>query len=211
MMFPARHLSKMGIPVTWFIRIFASVLLVLFQWSVGAQGVLGNLVQNGSFEDLGPNYTSLSPWKGSVSIYWDFPTAVDGTNFVAIPNFFFQDIPTVAGQGYRFRFAFGGNEAAQVNNAPLGVFWDGKQFASVSVALVPVGLPQWRYLTYQVVATSSTTRIGFAPVGSVGAEAFPYVDDVSVVAIPEPSTASMIALMLMGRFVLCAGRSSKTG
>jgi alpha-tubulin suppressor-like RCC1 family protein len=154
-------------------------VLTLWTVSATAQDIVSNLVQNGSFENLGPHYNDLSPWAGEgVILAVDEPgRAADGNNFVTVNRSLYQDIPTVPGQDYVIRFAFGGNEGTQVNNTPMSLLWDGQEIASIPVTPVSPASPQWRYLEYQAVAESNTTRLTFS---TLGGEAFPYVDNVSV-------------------------------
>ena len=90
-----------------------------------------------------------------------------------------QDLPTVAGQPYLFRFAFGGNDPGQANTGPLHVSWGDQDVATIPIT--PVG-SRWRYFDFVVLAKTNTTRIAFS---TRGKESFPYIDDVQVTAVPK--------------------------
>src|SRR5262245_33359332 len=111
--------------IKWVSRLFRQVCLLFHALSAAGQGLSPNLVQNGSFESLGQ-----STWQNGAGS----PPAVDivvaepwrtpeGANFIMAKSFICQDVPTVAGQPYLFRFAFGGNEREQSNRGPLRVIW----------------------------------------------------------------------------------------
>lgn len=120
--------------------------------SAAGQGLSPNLVQNGSFESLGETI-NLPPWHNGagrrpavgivVSEPWRTP---DGNNFIMAQSFICQDIPTVAGRSYLFRFAFGGNEKVQSNKGPLYVSWGSQDVVTIPVTPVDSRYPRWATL-----------------------------------------------------------------
>ncbi len=151
--------------------------LILALWPVSAPAQAGNLVQNGSFENVGAGF-SLSSWsERSIDVVDDEALrAADGSVFVVVHGSLYQDIPTVPGEQYVLRFAFGGSEQVWATNTPMILLWGGQQVASIPATLASM-TPQWRYLEYQAAAQSSTTRLTFS---SPDGDAFAFVDDVSV-------------------------------
>jgi len=156
-----------------------SLLLLALQSACGADGS-GNIVLNGSFEILKPGWTGISNWDGRTSFAVSEPAA-DGTNYVIAHNLIYQDIPTIPGKGYALQFAFGGHQSVSFTQ-PLRVHWGGQVIATVPFTRVAGTQPTWNYLQYEVVATSSLTRLGFDTLSGSG---HPLVDDVSVYAVDE--------------------------
>jgi hypothetical protein len=188
------------------LRIVTGILLTLLALTATAQSSFergDNLVGNGSFESLSfsPD-VNLSPWQwsGCMSLVVNEPQrAAEGSNFAVVCGLIYQDIATVPGLTYEVRFAFGGNEQEQQNRESLHVTWASQEIATIPVTPVPQQSPQWRYLTYDVVTENNTTRLGFT---SYPGQAFPYIDEVSVVVVPEPSVFSLFAFVTVGRFGL---------
>jgi hypothetical protein len=123
--------------------------------------------------------------------------AAEGSNFAVVCGLIYQDIATVPGLTYEVRFAFGGNEQEQQNRESLHVTWANQEIATIPVTPVPAASPQWRYLTYEVETENSTTRLGFT---SYPGQAFPYIDEVSIIVVPEPSVFSLLAFVTIGGF-----------
>jgi hypothetical protein len=170
----------------------AAATLLLPPLTTLAQGVLDNLVQNGSFEASPPG---ISPWVWVRNLTFDVGSrqAADGTNFLMVSGAVYQDIPTTMGREYLLRFAFGGDDAVQVNGGPMSVLWGNQTVATVPVDLASINAPRWRYLEYPVEAAGSTTRLEFS---TLAAQAFPFLDDVSVVEVPEPGILRLLTLIL---------------
>lgn len=172
-------------------QIFSEGVLFLLSLSAAGQGLSPNLVQNGGFDELGPNL-NMSPWHSggggapNVFLFVQQPPTPDGGNFVQVTSFICQDLPTAVGQPYLFRFAFGGNDQVQVNSGPLHVTWGKQEVVMIPVTPVPMAYPQWRYFDFVVMGESNTTRIAFS---TRGLQAFPCIDDVHVTAIPSTSMA----------------------
>ncbi len=155
--------------------------LLLVAYSTG-QGLSANLVVNGSFEDWGSHWRTQAgkPFDSSLAVgeAWRTP---NGSNFAVVTHYIGQDIPTVAGQSYLVRFAFGGNERYQVNSGPLYVLWGNQELGAIPVAPVDWRHPRWRYFDFIAQAASNITRISFS---TKGKDATPYIDDIQVTAVP---------------------------
>jgi hypothetical protein len=157
-----------------------------------AQGTFGNIVINGDFEIYDGNFP---PWRNWTSMVVDEPgRAASGRNFAngkgSVPGPLYQDLSTVPGTAYTLRFAFGGNETGQRNDGPMIVRWGNEEVARLPVILLPSRDPDWRYVEYPVSATTATTRLSFDAAG------YPWIDDVSVHAVPEPTALCLISLGL---------------
>ncbi|MHB8522252.1 MAG: hypothetical protein ACYDH9_16045 [Limisphaerales bacterium] len=183
------------------VGILSGVLLILLPLTAVAQGSFGsgeNLAHDGSFESA--SFGPPGPWRWSGCLEWvinEPQRAAEGSNFVVVCGLIYQDIATVPGLPYELRFAFGGNEQEQQNLEPLHVRWGNQEIAAIPVTPVPHQSPQWRYLSFGVVAVNSTMRLGFT---SYPGQASPYIDEVSVVAVPEPSVFSLLAFITASRF-----------
>lgn len=115
--------------------------------------------------------------------------AAEGTNSAEVSGLIYQDVTVHPGTSYQLKFAFGGNDWNQVNRGPLTVSW-----GTETVTVIPVepSPPNWRYLTFDVTATSDIMRLSFS---TLGAQAYPLLDDVSLIEIPEPGVARLLTLV----------------
>ena len=118
-----------------------------------------------------------------------------------------QDVSVVPGMMYRLQFAFGGNDSRQNNRGPLSVVWGTptgvipwtrQTVATIDVEAVSISPPNWRYLTFDVLATDPVMRVGF---NTYLGQAYPLIDDVSLVAVPEPTALALFALATAGLLV----------
>jgi hypothetical protein len=178
------------------------LLILVFEAALPAyaQGSVGNIVVNGDFEDI-VNHT-FAPWHGHMFVVNGPSRAASGGNFaIAIdaPDPLYQDLLTTPGTVYELRFAFGGNDAVQINRGGLIVRWGNTTLASLPVLLSQE--PSWRYYAYFEEATDTKTRLSFSSDG------FPWIDDVSVVAVPEPT--AFILLSVASTFFLLSSPRSK--
>ncbi|TYK65121.1 DUF642 domain-containing protein [Colwellia echini] len=194
-------------------------LIGVFALTVALTGVAqANLIQNGSFEDVGNN-TLPTTWKYYASIpNWDdtqnveiwksgFNSVIaddlnyflelnahggDGTSSYAIS----QDFATVAGTTYELNFAAqkrsgGGNQAFAVS---VGNVTD-------NVSSHVTG--SWTDYSYIFTASSALSTLSFTSLDDINDTTGNFFDDVSINAIPEPSA---IALMLFGLAGLVVAR-----
>lgn len=181
---------------------YAFAALVAFlpeaSWAQGTSGGGINLVGNGSFESV--NFT---PWVWntcSILIIAEPQHVADGNNCAVVCGRIYQDVGVVPGMTYQLRFAFGGDDGAQDNRAPLTVSWGMQTLAAIPVDPVSTQAPNWRYLTFDVLATAGTMRLGFS---TLPAQAFPLLDNVSLTAVPEPNALTLFALAILVEFAKC--------
>ncbi|MBI5387900.1 MAG: hypothetical protein HZA90_24830 [Verrucomicrobia bacterium] len=203
----------MKLPLCIIAMIFGSGSLTHAQGTFSVRLPGENLVKNSSFEHFShtPDL-NLAPWKwtGCLAYVQDYDRipAAEGERFPMVCGQIYQDIVTLPGQAYQLRFAFGGNDQAQQNPEPLYVLWGTQRVAAIPVRGVSLRSPEWRYLDFQVVADQASTRVGFS---SLPQQAFPMVDDVSVVAIPEPGIFTLIGFALISySFIYLANHRVET-
>lgn len=186
--------------MTFLARIIIGLLWLISPITAFSQsqfGVPGNLVGNGSFESLNFNPdVDLSPWVwgGCLGVVVNETGAAVGSNYASVCGLIYQDVPTAPGQDYAIRFAFGGHEEVQVNAEPLHITWGTEEIATIPITPVYPHTPQWRYLEFRAVAEKSTMRLTFS---SYPLQAFPYIDDVSVILIPEPGVSTLLILLIV--------------
>jgi hypothetical protein len=172
-----------------------SFFVMLLPGASFAQGTSGggmNLIGNGSFELVTPD-GNISPWFWStcLSLIIAEPQHVaDGSNCAIVCGGLYQDVSVVPGMMYQLKFAFGGDDQAQANSAPLTVSWGTQTLAAIPVDPVSMQSPNWRYLTYDLLASGSTVRLGFSTLPD---QAFPVIDNVSLTPVPEPSVLGLLA------------------
>ena len=173
--------------------------LALFGITLSAPlATAGNIVLNPSFESGSANWTldnNGNPWfinsqphSGSLDIESQCAGAicVDPVN----GTFFYQNLSTVIGQTYSLSFW------AFVEGAPdeIKVTWGGVTALDIVNPVVPNDVYA-QYSTTSLLATSTTTQLEFFgrqdPNQSLG------VDDISVTAIPEPSSLALISVALL--------------
>ena len=105
----------------------------------------------------------------------------------------YQDLLTVAGQLYRLDFFASTNNGPSLNS--FSVAWNGSTFVTLS----PPPLGTWSSYSYDLLATSTVTRLKF--IGNIDGNNGAMIDAVSVSAVPEPAAISLFlfgALLLAG-------------
>jgi hypothetical protein len=179
----------------WFAVLLASAALL----PLTALGQ-GNLVVNGSFENGWNNGPVGWGWTVNVGLGNGFPGVADGTSMVTVYGSLFQNLATTPGQAYRVRFALASN-SSYPGESSLALSWGGNYLGTTtwySPNTPGNGLNfYWIYGEYNVVAASESTLLNFQVVGST---LQPFIDDVSVVAVPEPSVLALGAagLVMLG-------------
>ncbi len=152
----------------------------------------GNLVQNGGFEQ------GLTVWGYTYNwgVAFGYPSAAEGSNFADIYGTIYQTLATVPGQEYQLEFAISGNfniASGEVLNALWGS--DTVATATWNPAGHNVNNFGWVFTTVDVTATSSSTVLTFSdPFVGDGTQRIVNIDAVSVIAVPEPSSAFLIGL-----------------
>ncbi|BCW99738.1 MAG: hypothetical protein KatS3mg024_2565 [Armatimonadota bacterium] len=177
-----------------------------------------NLIVNGSFENpqLNPNQVmllssipgwSIEPAGSSALIEVQRVNAAgtpaaDGEQYVELDSNqssrIFQIVTTDVGQGYELSWWFSPRPGTLERDNYLGVYVDDVLVATSGPQAGLGGYQNsWTRFSYVFTATQTSTKISFADLGpsdSVGT----YLDDVRLVAIPEPAFLQMGALVAMG-------------
>ncbi|BAY13591.1 DUF642 domain-containing protein [Calothrix sp. NIES-2098] len=202
----------------------ASTLTTVFALSVlslavaNKSAVAANIVTNGSFESPDiptPSFKifpsipgwSLSPGSKGIGIEVQDNIAgkpFEGNQFVELDSNgvtgIFQDLATVIGQKYKLEFAFAPRQGVADNR--LNIFWGDNLVDSLSANGAGAAKTKWQTFAYELVATSTTTRLSFNDLDEVSNNAGAYLDDVKVTAIPEatkvPEPATVLGLLAIG-------------
>ena len=182
-----------------------------------------NLLTDGSFESAGlaPGAydtftgTDLAGWiaLSSIEVRNDIVgTAHDGGDFVELDttqnSSMATSFSTVKGQAYELTFWYSGRAASTAYNGgfPGGIVPGSSDGLSVTVAGKTVNLTsptntstdnEWTPYTASFIGTGKSMSLLFTATGtddSYGSS----LDDVSVVAVPEPATLAMMAAGLLG-------------
>jgi Protein of unknown function (DUF642)/PEP-CTERM motif len=173
-----------------------------------------NIVTNGSFENPKLNnggwglFNSIEGWnvlegsQGNIEVQNNAAgKAFDGNQLVELDSTgvsgIFQNLATVIGQTYKLEFAFSPRPGVAENT--LNVKWGDKLVDTLTANGASLGETMWKTFTYNLVATSTTTRLSFDNFGEKSDSLGTYIDKVSVSAaqsVPEP--ASVVGLMAFG-------------
>ncbi len=113
---------------------------------------------------------------------------------------YYQMVPTVIGQEYSLSGLIGNAESAakvtpQPNTAVAAIFVDG-------VAVVTEEEADWHIFSYNFKAANTSTKIsyGFTQADGTGSQDM-IVDNMSLTAVPEPSSALLLGLGSLGLMV----------
>jgi Protein of unknown function (DUF642) len=169
--------------------------------------VTTDIVTNGSFENTQLNngswgiFQSIDGWQlldGSSGSGIEVQNRAagnpfDGNNLVELDSNgntgIFQDLATEIGKTYKLGFAF--SSRAGVAENILNVKWGGQSVANLSASGTGLSDTNWNTFMYDLVATSTTTRLSFDNFGSNSDSLGTYIDKVSVTtatAVPEPGS-----------------------
>jgi hypothetical protein len=191
-----------------------------------ATPVTTNIVTNGSFENPQLGYgswnifNSIDGWnllagsQGSgieVQNHAD-GNPFDGSNLVELDSNgntgIFQDLSTKVGKKYKLEFAF--SPRAGVSENLVNVKWGDKLVDTLSANGSGLGDTMWKTFSYNLLATSATTRLSFDNFGSKSDTYGTYLDKVSVTsvtAVPEPG--AIMGLLAFGAFGATSLRKRK--
>jgi hypothetical protein len=176
-------------------------------WPTIACANIANIVQDPSFElnngswsvvdfvFVGPNSMDPNPPSYANSGLNSIATGCPNHACVATLNqdaYFQQTLATVAGQTYDLSFFVGESEGPP---SELSVFWSGNLIADVTNPANSTFPGPFVMFDYTVQATGDSTVLqihGMQELGHI------YFDDVSVSAVPEPSTWVMMILGFAG-------------
>jgi hypothetical protein len=173
-------------PVRRILQILACSI-VLLSWSTrGEFNVASNIVQNGDF-----GYWPQCCDRGPAD--WTWTVNIGAAGFGMIFGTVSQQLPTIPGQAYHLQFSMGGNPDLSPPET-LNVYWENNLIGST--AWYPNGPghqnPEWIEGSYTVVATMFPSLLTFENTKPLITA--PFLTDVSVVAIPEPSTLMLVGL-----------------
>jgi len=163
-----------------------------------------NLLVNGSFE-------STAQANGSWNIYSLIPgwtanpaveirdnvagTAKDGSNYAELDanvnGSITQSFATVAGAEYTLSFWYSNRTNTAVATNGLSFSFGNGWIAAPGLAVNNSGDNQWSQVNYSFVASSGTTALSFMATGSSDSYGT-SLDNVSVAAVPEPSTYALM-------------------
>jgi choice-of-anchor C domain-containing protein len=217
---PNRHTSNHGQKGTMK-KIVRSLLVLVCSLVVGftslcAEALEPSILVNGSFEEppgisqyvvffSGPSIPGWTVESGTVEITGPYWQAAAGSQSLDINGIFeeigtiYQDIPTAPGQSYLVRFAYAGNpdgELPVIKSA--NVSWNDNLLASLTFDITghTRGNMGWTYAQYLVTASGTSSRLRFQSTSPTFCGL--TLDDVSVTAIPEPFSATLLSLGLVG-------------
>jgi len=113
----------------------------------------------------------------------------------------YQDVPTAPGQAYILQLAIAGNPFTGCGGAGIktmhvdfaGAFVASLSFDTTGHTFSDMG---WQYRQFSLVAPSTISRLRFT--SDVNACAGPTIDDVSLHAVPEPTTAMFLLFAGIG-------------
>lgn len=175
--------------------------LVLVAFKAVAIPLNANIVVNGDFEVHPPG--SFPPWQfthGYIAFINEPAAVASGNNCVFIGGLsggdLWQDLNTVVGQTYEFSFYERGDYSGQIDRLSLlNVWWGGQEVGSYTNDNRGGG---WNYRVFDVVASSTTTRIDFQQASaSIGAFGYPGIDAVSVSTVPDVSFTLFLMMISM--------------
>lgn len=198
------------------------ILTALALMGIGLSSARADLVVNGGFEAsnvAGGAYVTLTAipgWTGAPTI--ELQNHIAGTPFAGnnlleldtdANSAIFQDIATIAGQTYRITFEYSPRPGIAASSNGIEFLWNGLVISSIAQSGIGQGDTSWTRFSFDEVATGSSSRIGFAAIGtsdSLGG----YLDEVHAAAVvPEPAMWSLWGAGLA--LVAVTKRRRKTG
>lgn len=208
------------------VRYLAQGVCVLSLLAMPIAASAQELIVNGSFEEpaLGGNtwtvFANIPGWTGTncgieIQSHSNAGAPDTGVQLVELDSHcssgIYQDVPTVAGFTYSLSFAF--SPRAGVVDNHLVVQWDGATVASLTASGVGNANTVWQYSSYNVSATSPTTRLQFDD-ASVSNSLGTYLDSVSLTVDPYASVNSMCPCDASwtnhGEYMTCVVSATKT-
>jgi hypothetical protein len=163
-----------------------------------------NLLVNGGFESnviASGSYgifATLTGWSGLPDIELQNRVAgnpFEGNQFVELDSTrnsgMAQDFATTAGASYAIHFDYSPRPGIAASSNGIEFLWNGLVLSTLAFNGIGNGDTVWSSHDFTGVAAGATSRVEFRAIGtsdSLGG----YIDNVSVAAIPEPMTMSLM-------------------
>ena len=172
----------------------------------------GDLIVNGGFEDPQRNanswglYSSILGWYPGEGEKIEIQNNVAGASYEGNqhveldstkPSSIYQDVATSVGQSYRLSFAFAGRPGTNLaEENVMSIYWGDTM---VDTLVAPSVTPGWAVYSFDVMADSNMTTLGFRDVSANNQNSYGvYLDDVRLIAVSEPGTLMLFGLGLLG-------------